>query len=297
VSFTDIPQGGLKNRLPVKLRAYIELARFDRPIGTWLLLFPCLWSLALSQSAGFKLYGLFAVGAIVMRAAGCVVNDIVDRKLDAEVERTKGRPLPSGRLSLKEAFTFLTLLLGLGLIVLLQLNTLAIELGVASLLLVAAYPFMKRITWWPQAFLGLTFNWGALLGWAAATGRIELPSVMLYIGGLAWTLGYDTIYAHQDKRDDSRIGVKSTARRFGRYEKIPVFAFYALAYGLIGVAGWLGGTDRRFEIILVLIAVATFVTLVRWRTGDPAHCLMLFKANAWIGLGIFAAIVVGMGCL
>jgi 4-hydroxybenzoate polyprenyltransferase len=297
MSFTDIPEGGLKRRLPARLRAYVELARLDRPIGTWLLLFPCFWSLALSQSAGSRLYMLFAAGAFVMRGAGCVVNDIVDRKLDAQVERTRGRPLPSGRLSLAEASGFLALLLALGLAVLLQLNILSIELGAASLLLVGAYPFMKRITWWPQAFLGLTFNWGALLGWAAATGRVDWPAVLLYAGGVSWTLAYDTIYAHQDKRDDSRIGVRSTARRFGRHEKLPIYAFYALAYVLIGIAGWLGGADRRFDAIMGVIAMLTFAMVARWRTGDPADCLKCFKANAWIGLGIFAAVVVGIGCL
>ena len=297
MSFSDIPQGGLKARLPAKLAAYIELARFDRPIGTWLLLFPCLWSLALSVSAGPSLYLLFAIGAIAMRAAGCTINDIVDRNLDAQVERTRGRPLPSGRLSLAEAFAFLAVLLAIGFAVLLRLNRLSLELGAASLLLVAAYPFMKRITWWPQAFLGLTFNWGALLGWTAATGRLELPAVILYAGGIAWTLGYDTIYAHQDKRDDVAVGIKSTARRFGRSEKAPIYGFYAAAFVLIGLAGWYAHVEWTFAAILALTAVGSFRMIRRWNAGDPADCLARFKANAWIGLAIFAAIVAGTGCL
>jgi 4-hydroxybenzoate polyprenyltransferase len=291
--FTDIPEGSLKARLPKKLAAYAELARLDRPIGTWLLLFPCFWALALSHHAFPPLYAYFAIGAFAMRGAGCTVNDLIDRKIDAEVERTKGRPLPSGRLGVAEAMSFLMVQLGVGLTVLLQLDRLAIELGCASLLLVVAYPLMKRITWWPQLFLGLTFNWGCLLGWAAATGTIELPAIFLYLGGIAWTLGYDTIYAYQDLGDDSRIGVRSTARRLQRFGKIPVAIAYAVALALVGIAGHAQALGVYFYAILAATACFCAWMVAAWKPSAPADCLKRFKANAWIGLGLFAAIAFG----
>jgi 4-hydroxybenzoate polyprenyltransferase len=216
--FTDIRSGGWIDRLaPVWLRPYLKLARLDRPIGTWLLLFPCWWGLALA-SKGWpdpELLIAFALGSVVMRGAGCTYNDMVDREFDARVERTRRRPLPSGAISLRAAAVFLALQLLAGLAILFTFNTITIALGIASLALVFTYPFMKRVTWWPQAFLGLTFNWGVLMGWSAVTGDISLPALLLYTGAIAWTIGYDTIYAHQDKEDDALIGLRSTALLFG----------------------------------------------------------------------------------
>src|SRR6478736_4864241 len=221
---------------PHWLQPWARLARLDRPIGTWLLFWPCVFGLLLGAAADERRFlewrdlyyvALFAVGALVMRGAGCTFNDIIDRDIDAQVARTRGRPIPSGAITVWQAVAFLIVQCLLGLAVLLQFNWFAVALGAASLLLVAAYPFMKRITWWPQAWLGLTFNWGALLGFAAQTGRIDLADGMLYAGLIFWTLGYDTIYAHQDKDDDELIGVKSTARLFGRDSRKWIQGFYA----------------------------------------------------------------------
>jgi 4-hydroxybenzoate polyprenyltransferase len=239
------------------------------------------------------LFALFAAGAVVMRGAGCTLNDIVDRRIDAEVVRTRDRPLPSGRITLAGAVLFLGAELLAGLAILLQLNRLTIGLGCASLLLVALYPFMKRITWWPQLVLGLAFNWGAVMGWTAARGAIGLPCLLLYAGGIFWTLGYDTIYAHQDKADDSRIGVKSTARRFGGSAKPPVALFYALALALIGIAGWMRELGTGFYILLAATALFCTWLIAAWQPDDPADCLKRFKANAWIGLALFGAIALG----
>src|SRR6185312_9982968 len=215
----DAVPANLVDHLPARLKPYARLARLDRPIGTWLLFWPCVFGLILGAAADERRFLdwrdawyviLFAVGALVMRGAGCTFNDIIDRDFDAQVARTRGRPIPSGTVSVKQAAAFLVAQCLAGLAILLQFNWFAVALGAASLLLVAAYPFMKRITWWPQAWLGLTFNWGAILGFAAQTGRIDLGDAMLYAGLLFWTLGYDTIYAHQDKEDDALIGVKST---------------------------------------------------------------------------------------
>ena len=196
------------DRIPDRLRPFAVLARWDRPIGTWLLLWPCWWAVALAPGwPDLKLLALFAIGAVAMRGAGCVINDLADRDLDARVERTRHRPLASGRLTTGEALAFLALQLLVGLLVLLSFNRFTILLGLASLPLVIVYPLMKRVTWWPQAFLGVTFNWGALVGWSAVTGDLAAPALTLYVAGFLWTLGYDTIYAHQDKADDAVIGV------------------------------------------------------------------------------------------
>src|SRR5437868_4516794 len=229
VDATDIPRDGWVARLPRALRPYARLARLDRPIGTWLLLFPCWWGLALAGSHEVILYGLFGLGAVLMRGAGCTLNDIADRDFDRMVARTATRPLAAREITVLQAAMFMGLQLAVSLAILLSLDRVAIALGVASLGLVAIYPFMKRITWWPQVFLGLAFNWGALMGYAAVRGAIEWPSVLLYAGGIAWTLGYDTIYAHQDKEDDARIGVKSSARRLGDTSKPWLLGFYMTA--------------------------------------------------------------------
>src|SRR3990170_6376909 len=243
---SDIPRHGwIDRRAPVGLRPYLRLMRADRPIGTWLLLFPCWWAVALATPAGgapdARLLVLFALGAVVMRGAGCTYNDIVDRDIDARVARTAARPIPSGAVSVRQAWVFLALQLAIGLAILLALAPLAILLGVVSLALIAAYPFMKRITYWPQVFLGLTFNWGALMGWAAATGSLEASALALYAAGVAWTLVYDTIYAHQDKEDDALIGVKSTALKFGARTKAWVAGFAAVSVLLLAASVHLGG--------------------------------------------------------
>ena len=281
---------------PAALRPYLSLARVDRPIGTWLLLFPCWWSLALAWAASGEtpsplLPILFAIGALAMRGAGCTYNDIVDRDIDAKVARTAGRPIPSGRVSLLQAWSFLGLQLLVGLLVLLQLSPFAIALGAASLLLVAAYPFMKRVTYWPQAWLGLTFNWGALLGWAAATGSLGWPPLLLYLAGLAWTLGYDTIYAHQDKEDDALIGVKSTALKFGAATKPWLMLFYGLAWLGMLAAGAAAGLGWPFYVGLAAVALHFAWQVRGLDSDDAADCLRRFKSNRFVGWILLAGLV------
>lgn len=292
---TDIKAGTWIDRLPAGVRPYARLARLDRPIGTWLLLLPCWWSIALAGPPGswpdLRLMVLFGIGAIVMRGAGCTINDILDHKLDAKVERTRIRPIPSGEVSLFQAFLFLGLQCLIGLLVLVQLNLFAIILGASSLLLVGLYPLMKRITWWPQAFLGLTFNWGALLGWAAVRGEIGLPALLLYAGGILWTLGYDTIYAHQDKTDDAIVGIKSTARLFGDRSRRWVGLFYAGAFILWMAA--LGPLVTGWAVFLPLAVTALLmVSQVRtWDMDDAADSLSAFKAARFVGWALLAAII------
>src|SRR5271170_7975486 len=232
---------------PAWLKPYLRLARLDRPIGSWLLLLPCWWSAALASALAHDvsrlplIIALFFAGAFAMRGAGCTWNDITDRDLDAKVERTRSRPIPSGQVGLRQALAFLVAQALIGLAVLLQFNRFAIATGIASLAIVAVYPFMKRITWWPQVVLGLAFSWGALMGFAVILGRIGLPALFLYAGSIAWVIGYDTIYAHQDTEDDALIGVKSTARLFGAHTHRALIVFYGLAVILIGVAMSLTG--------------------------------------------------------
>jgi 4-hydroxybenzoate polyprenyltransferase len=297
--FTDIGfDDWIDRRAPAVARPYLRLARLDRPIGTWLLLFPCWWSLALARPGwpdGYwlGLLALFAVGAVVMRGAGCAVNDILDRDLDAQVERTRRRPIPSGAVTVRQAAVFVVLLLLMGLLVLLQLPPMAIGLGVASLVLVFTYPLMKRITWWPQAFLGLTFNWGALLGWAAVTDSVSAPALWLYLAGIAWTLGYDTIYAHQDKEDDARIGVKSTALRLGRSSRPWIAGFYGVTVVGLGLAQATAGLNPLFLVGLLAAAGQLAWQLWRWNPDDPGDCLLRFKSNRWFGWLVLAGIVAG----
>jgi 4-hydroxybenzoate polyprenyltransferase len=275
--------------------------RLDRPIGAILLLLPCVFGLALGAAVqhrglgspgDFALLALFAVGSVVMRGAGCTYNDIVDRDIDANVARTRGRPLPSGAVSLRGAWIFLALQCAAGLAILLELNSLSILLGAGSLVLVALYPFMKRITWWPQAWLGLTFNWGALLGFSAETGRLALPAFLLYAGCFFWTLGYDTIYAHQDKDDDALIGVKSTARLFGPRSSKWIDIFYAATLACT-VAAVIVATSRLWTALLLLPVGAHLL----WQTrrldiDNPQRCLMLFRSNRDAGILIAAAIII-----
>jgi 4-hydroxybenzoate polyprenyltransferase len=290
-SASDIPAGGWVDRLlPGGLRPYARLARLDRPIGTWLLLFPGWWSLALA-APGWPdpwLFALFGIGAVVMRGAGCTFNDIVDRDFDGRVARTADRPIPSGAVSVARARAFLVVQLAVGLIILLQFNTYAIAVGAASLVLVFTYPFMKRITYWPQAVLGLTFNWGALLGWAAASGDLAPPALALYAAGFFWTLGYDTIYAHQDKEDDLFVGVKSSALRLGGATRPWLFVFYAVAVFLMVVAGALAGLAWPFYVAVAAAAAQLAWQAARVDTDDAADCLAKFKSNrlfSWIVLG------------
>ena len=307
-SFTDIPdQGWIARQAPARLRPYLRLARLDRPIGTWLLLWPCWWSLAMASSGASSgissgisdglpsgwLLAAFAVGALVMRGAGCAWNDITDRDFDGQVERTRGRPIPSGEISIGQAAAFMVLLALIGLNILLRLNTFALWIGVMSLAPVVIYPFMKRITWWPQVFLGLAFNWGALLGWAAVRGELSLAPILLYLGGIAWTLGYDTIYAHQDKVDDALIGIKSSARKLGANTRPMLWLFYSLAIILFGVAGWAAELGPLF-----LAGLAAAALQLAWQAGkvnidDPADCLVKFRSNTWFGWLVFGGALLG----
>ncbi len=282
-------------KLPAFAEPYARLMRLDRPIGTWLLLLPCWWSVALASPKipDMGLMFLFGIGAVVMRGAGCVVNDIYDRKLDAQVERTRDRPLASGAIKLWQAVVFLKVLLLVGLGVLMLFNHFTIGMGLSSLLLVFAYPAMKRITWWPQLFLGFTFNWGALMGWSAVTGFIGLPTIPLYIAGVFWTLGYDTIYAYQDIADDERAGVKSTARLFGDNALPWVALFYALAIIWLAIAGLAAGLGKGFYDVLLGAAVFAAVQLTLWRVKDRENCLKRFNANRDFGLIVLAAIILG----
>ncbi len=279
--------------VPAVLLPYIRLARLDRPIGTWLLLFPGWWAVALAARGwpDWRLVMLFGIGAVVMRGAGCTLNDIVDRDFDARVARTRTRPIPSGAVSVRGAVFFLAAQLAIGAGILFSLDRLAILLGFSVLLLVATYPFMKRITYWPQLFLGLNFNWGALMGWAAATGRVDAPALLLYAGGICWTLGYDTIYAHQDKEDDVLIGVKSSALALGAATRPALFVFYAAAVALWGAAFAVSGLAWPGELALFLAALHLGWQVARVVTGDPADCLAKFRANRWIGWLLFLGIV------
>jgi 4-hydroxybenzoate polyprenyltransferase len=291
---TDIRSGDWAERFaPPALVPYIRLARLDRPIGTWLLLFPGWWAIALAAPGWpeWRLMALFGIGAVVMRGAGCTLNDIIDRDFDARVQRTRTRPLPSGAVSLWQAMVFLALQLALGAAVLLSLDRLAVALGLAVLLLIGTYPLMKRVTYWPQFFLGLNFNWGALMGWAAATGSLGLPAFLLYGGGIAWTLGYDTIYAHQDKEDDVLIGVKSAALALGSRTRPWLFVFYAAATALLGAAGWAAGLGWPFWLAIVLVLFQLLWQAARVDIDDPADCLAKFRSNRTAGWLLLLGIV------
>jgi 4-hydroxybenzoate polyprenyltransferase len=293
----DATGNWVDTRAPAWSRPYLRLARLDRPIGSWLLLLPCWWSSALAAVAAHQVAPrvthlvLFFVGAFAMRGAGCTWNDIVDRDLDASVERTRSRPIPSGQVSVAQAAAFLVLQALVGLLVLVSFNSFTILLGIASLAIVAVYPFMKRITYWPQIVLGLAFSWGALMGWAAAFGRLGLPALLLYAGSIAWVIGYDTIYAHQDREDDALIGIKSTALLFGERTKPILSAFYALAVVLIAAAGFLAGAGAVFAIGLLVFAAHLAWQVVRLDIADPDLCLTLFKSDRDAGLILFAGLL------
>jgi 4-hydroxybenzoate polyprenyltransferase len=309
---------------PERLRPWLRLGRFDRPVGIWLLMLPCWWGVALASAQSGRwpdprLLALFLVGAAVMRAAGCAYNDIVDRDLDRRVARTAARPVASGRIGVRAAWIYVGVLCLVGLAVLLQLPFAAIALGVSALGLVGGYPFMKRITWWPQLWLGLTFNWGVLVGWAAETGRFldpawlrlgwssqdggelysalldgeALPPMLLYAAGVFWTLGYDTIYALQDLEDDALAGVKSSARRLGRRARLGVAIFYGVAVALALAAGLMADLGPAFFAVAGVFALHLGWQASRVRIDDPAGALRLFRSNREAGLILFAALALG----
>ncbi len=281
---------------PTWTRPYLRLARLDRPIGSWLLLMPCWWSVGL---AGMKAGAvpsvwhivLFFVGAFAMRGAGCTWNDLVDRDLDARVERTRSRPIPSRQVSVAQATLFMLAQALVGLAVLLQFNRFTVYVGFASLSVIVIYPFMKRITYWPQIVLGLAFSWGALMGWPAAFGRLDWPPLLLYAGSIAWVIGYDTIYAHQDREDDLLIGIKSTALLFGDRTRAMLAAFYTVAVVLIATAGLLANGHLVFMLGLIGFAAHLTWQVMRLDINDPAHCLALFKSNRDAALILFAAML------
>lgn len=288
----DAISGSWVEMLPRSWKPYARLARADRPIGAWLLFWPCAWGTALAGGLPQETYLvlLFLIGSFAMRSAGCVYNDIVDRDLDASVERTRDRPLASGTVSLKAAWALLAGLSLIGLVVLLQLGGFAQGVALGSLLLVAGYPFMKRITWWPQAWLGLTFNWGALVGFAAVSGSLPPAALALYAAGLFWTLGYDTIYALQDVEDDALAGIKSSARRLGGNVRAGVAVFYAVTILLLAAALWLAALKQPLVLAALLPAAFHLLWQVRaLRSADTAGALRLFRANTVTGALVFAA--------
>jgi 4-hydroxybenzoate polyprenyltransferase len=278
-------------------RPYLRLSRLDRPIGSWLLLMPCWWSAALAAGVTGDIsrlpftIALFFVGAFAMRGAGCTWNDITDRDLDARVERTRSRPIPAGQVSVPQAIAFLVVQALIGLAVLLQFNRFAVMTGIASLVIVAVYPFMKRITWWPQIVLGLAFSWGALMGFAVTLGRIDATALLLYAGSIAWVIGYDTIYAHQDAEDDALIGIKSTALLLGPRTRPALLAFYGLAVILIGVALAFAGAGFPAWIGLGAFAAHLVWQIRCLQIGDPALCLRIFKSNRDTGLLLFIGLL------
>ena len=293
----DATGNWVDTRAPPWSRPYLRLSRLDRPIGSWLLLMPCWWSAALAAGVVGSIgrlpliLTLFFIGAFVMRGAGCTWNDITDRDLDARVERTRSRPIPAGQVSVPQAMAFLVVPALIGLAVLLQFNGFAVATGIASLVIVAVYPFMKRITWWPQVVLGLAFSWGALMGFAVTLGRFDAAAVALYAGSIAWVVGYDTIYAHQDAEDDALIGIKSTALLFGARTRRALTAFYAAAVVLIGVALVLAGARWLAWIGLAAFAAQLTWQMRRLQISDPALCLRIFKSNRDAGLLLFAGLL------
>ncbi|MGD9784249.1 MAG: 4-hydroxybenzoate octaprenyltransferase [Hyphomicrobiaceae bacterium] len=297
----DAPRGNwVDTHAPGSWRPYLRLARADRPIGTWLLLFPCWWSLGLATIADGRhfpevwLMVLFAIGAFAMRGAGCAYNDIVDRDYDAQVARTASRPIPSGQVSVGEAGAFVVVLGFTGLAVLLQFNRYTIWLAIASLALVLVYPFMKRVTNWPQLVLGLAFNWGALVGWSSIMHSLGWVPVLLYAGCVAWTIGYDTIYAHQDKEDDLMLGLKSTALRFGRSTPAWVASFYLVAAVLWSAAAFLAGAHLITFIALALTGLHLAWQVSTLDTDDAENCLQRFRSNREVGLILLGGLLLDM---
>ena len=296
----DAVRGSFVDALPAGWKPFAQMMRLDRPIGWWLLLLPCWWGLLLAQWANGEHWpdlpkaALFLLGAIVMRAAGCIVNDLADRDIDSKVERTRNRPLASGQVSVKAALLGLGILLAIGLAILLQFNRTTVIAGIASLLIVAIYPLMKRITYYPQFVLGLAFNWGALVGWTAIRGSIEWPAIILYLGGISWTMAYDTIYAHQDKEDDAVVGVKSTALKFGDKSIYWLFGFFALALNLIDYSLWQVKAPWPAHGGVFATAIHALWQLRNFDGNDSARCLKLFRSNRIFGLLIVAGLLIGL---
>jgi 4-hydroxybenzoate polyprenyltransferase len=322
-----MPRNWVDRFAPAGLRPWLKLGRFDRPTGIWLLMLPGWQGIALADAMEHRLpnlglLGQVFLGAALMRAAGCAYNDIVDRDIDAKVARTAMRPIPAGQISVRQAWVFVIACCLASLAILVSLPPTAVMLGAASLVLVAAYPFMKRITWWPQAWLGLTFNWGALLGFSAAIGAgpgfwrhiapfvvtsgdwrflsqatadsaLQAPALLLYAAGVFWTLGYDTIYAIQDLEDDALAGVKSSARRLGAQAPLAILAFYLASLALLIAAGAAAGLGPAFYLLLIGYGIQLCSQARRVRTDDPARALRLFKSNGWAGLILLVAIVAG----
>ena len=293
---TDIRSGGWVARLPQAWRPYALLMRLDRPIGSWLLFLPGLWAFAMvapDWRQGLWLTALFGLGAVLMRGAGCVVNDLWDRDLDRQVERTAGRPLASGALRARHALVFLALVLAAALLILLQLNGAAQLLGVASLVPVVFYPLAKRVTDWPQAVLGVIFSWAAPMGYVAVTGGLDAAAFALWAAGFFWILGYDTIYAHQDREDDALVGIRSSALRLGDKTRPFLILCYGLTMGLLTQAGWLAGLAPWYLLGLALPGAMLARQVIQLDIADPALCLRLFKANRDVGLAIAAAFLLG----
>lgn len=299
-NYTDIKNNaGLFKILPAAAHSYALLMRLDRPIGTWLLLLPGLWAIALASGGltGFnpeiiKIFVLFCIGAVIMRGAGCVINDLWDRELDKSVERTATRPLAAGMVTPKKALTFLAALLLCGFIILIQLDIVAILLGILTLPFIATYPLMKRITWWPQLFLGLTFNFGALIGWAAINNAVSLSALVLYIGGIFWTLGYDTIYAHQDMEDDIKIGIKSAALKMGDQSRQGIIMFYIATFILILCAFLMAGAGWLSMIALSAAGFQLCYQIKTWNVTSQPSALKTFKSNRDFGLMVLCAALI-----
>jgi len=292
------PANWVDRHAPVWAQPWLKLGRFDRPFPAWLLILPGWQAIALAAAMqgrppSLRLLVLFLIGGALMRAAGCAYNDIVDRDFDAKVARTANRPIPAGQITVKQAWAFIAGCCAISLLILLTMGPLAIGLGVGSLALIAGYPYMKRITWWPQAWLGLTFNWGALLGFAAARGDLEWPAYLLYAGGFFWTLGYDTIYAIQDLEDDALAGVKSSARRLGGKAPRAIALFYAAAGALAVLAALEAGLGLLFVPVGALYGTHLWLQATRVKVDEPRLALALFKSNTWAGLILFAAIAAG----
>jgi 4-hydroxybenzoate polyprenyltransferase len=294
------PNNWVDRLAPAGLRPYLRLARYDRLIGTWLLLFPCWWAVSLAGVADRKPLPnlwyllLFTIGAFLMRGSGCAYNDYIDRDIDAKVARTASRPIPSGQITPNQALLFATGLALLALIVLIQFNEFTIQLGVASLALVAVYPFMKRVTDWPQVVLGLAFNWGALVGWTAVKGSLGWPAILLYIGSTCWTIGYDTIYAHQDKDGDRTLGLRSTALRFGDNSATWIGGFYSAAVILWLLAGFMAGAHLIFVTAVVLVSLQLSWQVVTLDINDPRNCLRRFRSNRDVGIALFLGLATDM---
>jgi 4-hydroxybenzoate polyprenyltransferase len=297
----DAAPGNWVDRLAPKAWApYLRLARFDRPIGAWLLLFPAWWSQMLAEVSLGRPYPdvwylmLFWAGAFVMRGAGCTYNDIVDRDYDARVARTAARPIPSGQVTTTQAYMFLGALCAAGFLILIQFNVFTVVLGASSLLLIAIYPFMKRVTFWPQAVLGLTFKWGALVGWSAVSGSLAWAPIVLYAGCVLWTMGYDTIYAHQDKEDDALLGLRSTALKFGSATTRWLAVFFGGALLLWCLAGVLAGAQHAFYLVLAGAAVHFVWQVTTLDIDDPRNCLIRFKSNQVVGWLLFLGLIAEM---